>query len=341
MKKLLKPTVWIASAVVIGGIAAAAWIYSRSTAPRVPAGPPESLTIAVNTKFIGSALVLIASEKAYFKAEGLEVTLQSHASGQTALNSVMAANAGLATVADTPLVIAAVLGRPVLIVATVASQISDHGIIARKDSGIATAADLRGKRVGLTSGTSAHFMFDTFLLHHKMSPAQVHITNLKPDELPHALLSGKVDVVATWSTYLDPLEQALGENGVRFSGGEISQYTFNLAGPADYIKANPEVMKKVLRALDRAQRFVSEQPAQANTIIAGAVGVERMALDTMLPRYRLRLGLEQGLLTLLEDQSRWAIRNGHTGHTAVPNFLHFLYPDAMAAVKPEALTIIR
>ena len=58
--KNLKPAIWIASAVfILANAAIAAWIYSSATAPRQPAGPPEPLTIAVTSTYIGSALVMI------------------------------------------------------------------------------------------------------------------------------------------------------------------------------------------------------------------------------------------------------------------------------------------
>ncbi|GAJ14452.1 unnamed protein product, partial [marine sediment metagenome] len=38
---------------------------------------------------------------------------------------------------------------------------------------------------------------------------------------------------------------------------------------------------------------------------------------------------------------RWRIENGLTDKTDVPNFLDFLYTDALQVTNPEAVTIIR
>ena len=53
------------------------------------------------------------------------------------------------------------------------------------------------------------------------------------------------------------------------------------------------------------------------------------------------LFLDQSLIATLEDQARWAIKNNLTNATKIPNYLDYIYIDALEAVKPEAVTIIR
>ena len=49
--------------------------------------------------------------------------------------------------------------------------------------------------------------------------------------------------------------------------------------------------------------------------------------------------LEQSLIIELEDVARWAIKNNLTTGTKVPNYLNYIYLDALAEVKPEAIFI--
>jgi len=332
---------WIGSAVVIIGIAAAAWIYSSVTTPRQPPGPPESLTIALNSTYLGSALVSIAAANGYFKAEGLEVTLQPHATGRAALDAVLAAQADLATVAETPFMFAVMKRQAVSIVATISAAARDHGVIARKDRGITTPADLKGKRVGVTRGTTGHFLLDVVLPAHGIQLREVLIADLKPQEMVDGLLSGQVDAAATWNPHLDELKKALGENGLVFFGGRGFRVTFNVAARQDFIRQRPEAMKKLVRALLRAETFAAERSEDARTVMARATRTDRAEVSAVWPDYQLQVRLDQELLTLLEDESRWAIRNGYVDRAEVPNYLGFIHPDALAAVKPAAVTIIR
>ncbi len=147
-----KIAIEVLSVLAFAGALAAAAHYRNGIKPAAPLVP---LIIATNATYIGTSLVFIAAANDFFKAEGLEVTLQPHASGQAALNAAPAGQADLATVAEVPVIFAAASGRPVMIIASIASQIRDQGIVARRDRGIAHASDFKGKRIGVTLGTSA------------------------------------------------------------------------------------------------------------------------------------------------------------------------------------------
>ena len=69
--------------------------------------------------------------------------------------------------------------------------------------------------------------------------------------------------------------------------------------------------------------------------------MEETILASIWDDFVFELSLEQSLLTILEDEARWAIKNGFTNKTKVPNYLGYFYLDAMKAVKPEAVTIIK
>jgi NitT/TauT family transport system substrate-binding protein len=56
---------------------------------------------------------------------------------------------------------------------------------------------------------------------------------------------------------------------------------------------------------------------------------------------KFTLFLDQALIVSLEDQARWAIKNKLTDATKAPNYLNYIYFDALEAVKPKSMTIIR
>src|SRR5438128_7053567 len=212
-------------AAVLGGSA-----WRGRTPPAQPASPPEPLTIAANTQYAGTGLVFVAHVQGYFAHEGLHVTLQPYTTGKAALDAALEGRAELATVADIPIMFAVTKGQPVSIVATIFTGKKDPGIIGRKDKGIVTLAHLNGKRIGVTLGTSGHFVLDTLLLLAKLSPDDVTLRDLQPQELADALLHGDVDAVATWEPYLGSLRTQLGANGMLVDSEGIYEVPFNIAG---------------------------------------------------------------------------------------------------------------
>ena len=43
----------------------------------------------------------------------------------------------------------------------------------------------------------------------------------------------------------------------------------------------------------------------------------------------------------MEDEARWAIENHLTDATKTPNYFRLIYFDALQAVNPEAITVVR
>jgi NitT/TauT family transport system substrate-binding protein len=243
-------------------------------------------------------------------------------------------------VADIPIMFAVTKGQPVSIVATIATVERDPGIIGRKDKGVLTLANLNGKRIGVTLGTSGHFVLDAFLIRQKLSTDDVTLRDLQPEELADALVKGDVDAVATWEPYLGALRTQLGANGTTFYSEGIYELPFTIAGRRDYVVSHPETIKKLLRALIRAERFCQDEPDAARQIIAGAINVSLENLREVWPTYRLNVALHQSLLLTLEDETRWAIKNQLTASSDLPNYLNYLYLDGLRAVKPESVTVI-
>lgn len=326
--------------VILAALLAAGYAWMARTPTRQAAGPLEPMTIAANTQYVGTGLVFVTQAKGYFAEEGLNVTLQPYATGKAALDAALEGRANLATVADIPIMFEVTKGQPVSIVATIFTGEKDVGIIGRIDQDVSTLASLNGKRMGVTVGTSAHFMLDSFLIRQKLSPDDLTLRDLQPEKLVDALVKGDVDAVATWEPYLSSLRIQLGANGAVFYSAGIYEVVFTIAGARDYVVSRPEAIKRLLRALIRAERFCKDEPDAARQIIAGAINMSLENLRELWPSYRFYVALHQSLLLTLEDETRWAIKNKLTARPDMPNYLNHLYLEGLRAVKPESVTVI-
>ena len=74
-------------------------------------------------------------------------------------------------------------------------------------------------------------------------------------------------------------------------------------------------------------------------VVAQRVKMDRVVLNETWDNFKFALFLDQSILTSMEDEARWAIRNRLTEATKVPNYLHYLHTDALMAVKPDAVLI--
>lgn len=303
-------------------------------------GPPEKITIAY-TMAATAFLIDIAFTKGYFAEEGLDAKPQSHAFGKLALASVLEGKADLATVADTPIVLAVMNNQPVTTIAAIQTSSRDAAIAAIKGGGIASPADLKGKKIGVTLGTTVEFFVDAYLAAHDIPKDAVSIIDIKPAEMAEALATEKVDAVSVFAPTLTNLEKDLGDSGIFFYDESIFTETFCVTAMQEYAKQHPEAIKKFLKALIRAETLILENPEEAQRQVAQFLKMDKDLLERIWPIFTARVTLNQALLVDFEDQTRWAVQKGLTTRKDMPNYLEFIYVDGLQAVKPEAVTILR
>jgi sulfonate transport system substrate-binding protein len=307
--------------------------------PQKSDNPPEKITIAYSTS-ANAMLMYIALAKNYFGEEGLDAAPQPYAFGKPALQAVIEGKADIATVGDTPIMFAIMNGKKIKTLAVIQTSNKNEAIIARKDRGIVRPSDLQGKKIGLIRGTTGHFFADSFLLSNGIDIKPGEIIDLKPDEMDAALSTGKVDAVSTWNPFLLQLKKKLGSNGIMFFGESIYTEMFCLAALQEYVRKNPAAVKKVLRALIKAETFVKNYPEESRRLIAGFIKIDKGILDETWDIFTLRLVLNQALLVDLEEQTRWAIKHGLVSRREMPNYMDYIYVDGLKAVRPDAVRII-
>ena len=327
----------VSTLVVLAVIAGSA---GGCTPPDKQAGPREKIIISYTTA-PDAVLVQIAFAKGFFAEEGLDATPQPHAFGKLALESVMEGKADLATVGDTPFVFAIMNGRKITTFATILTSNRNNAIVARRDRGIVKPSDLLGKKIGVTFGTTGDFFNYSFLLFHGMNEKQVRRIAMNPGDMSEAMSTGKVDAVSTWTPFRQQMQKKLGSNGVIFFGETLYTETFCVDAPQEYAGKNPETVKKVLRALIKAESFVKRHPGESQRLVAEFTKTDLAVLKDTWDVFTFEVALDQGLLVNFEDQTRWVIKNRLATRTDMPNYLDFIYDNGLRSVKPAAVRIVR
>ena len=332
----LRYAAWIAAAVSIL-VTAGYFFIDRH---QKPGSLPEKITIAHST-LPYAALAQVAQVRGYYLQEGLEVTPQIYPYGKLALQAVLQGKADFATVAETPVMFAIMNGEKIGIIATIQSSKRSHAILARKDSGIVTPDDLRGKKIAATYGTTGEFFMDAFMVGHGIARKDMKVIYLKPGEMPDALADGEVDAVSVWHPFLNSARKKLRGKEVIFYDENIYRQTFNIVALQRFIAENPGAAEKMLRALIRAEIFAGKEPAEAQKIVAEFNAMDPAELQEIWADNRFTVTLDQSLLLGLEDETRWAISNRLTHMKTIPNYLDFIYFKSLESVRPKAVSILR
>jgi NitT/TauT family transport system substrate-binding protein len=305
-----------------------------------PPGPPLQVRLAYTTQH-DCGLVHLAQASGLFRQEGLSVQPLIRSFGKEALEMVLAGQADLATVAETPFMLAVLNGKKIAVAASIFSSDGNNAIAANRERGIAKISDLKGKRVGVTLGTTSEVFLDAFLSANGLVRGELTIVDLKPGEMTEALAAGRVDAVSAWKPTLTMIGRRLDEKVVAFFDKDIYTETFVLVAGQDYLGRNPEVVRRVLRALIKAEQMATEHPEQARTLIAPELQMDSHLLQQCWSASRYRVSLDQGLLIALEEETRWAIKARLVPGAQMPNYLDYISFDGLSAVRPEAVGIKR
>jgi len=321
---------------------------SHPNAEQRGAEPLQKITVAY-TYLPQSALVHVAVAKGYFAGEGFDVRPLIYTSGKAALQQVIENKADFATVAETPIMFSILKGEKIFVVANIEASSMNNAVVARKDAGIAAPGDLKKKRIGFTPGTTSDFFLDSLLTANGLTRKDIHPVILKPEEMQDAIMAKKVDAVSAWNYPLSQIKQQLGPDGTVFYDREIYTETFNIAAQQDFVRKNPETVKRFLRALIKAEDFVAKYPDEAQAIMSAATKIDLSLIHEVWKDCNhevwndcnYHVVFDQTLLITLEDETRWAIKNKLTEQTDMPDYRSFIHLDSLMAVKPEAVKMNR
>lgn len=286
--------------------------------------------------------LFIAQEKGYFAAQGLEVAVTSCEGGVRCMQLLLDGKSDVATASELPVMFNSFTRSDYAVVATMVTTTDDVKLITHAQSGIARPQQLTGKRIGTVLGSSSHYFLELYLLTVGVDPRELVVVGLQPHELPQALAARKVDAIAVWEPHAYGAMQLLGRQAVQLPRQGSYVQTFNLIAQRRLVGgAGDDTLVQLLRAVEQAQRFIAEHPAAAREILRERLALDRGFIDWVWPALSYRLSLDQALISTMEGEARWALREGHVKARGVPNLLPLLHAVPLQRVKPDAVGLRR
>jgi NitT/TauT family transport system substrate-binding protein len=326
-------------AVAIVVLAAAFVLWLRG--PRGYWGKMETITVAY-PPFESATLFYIAEDQHFFGRNGLNVTSRKYDTGVASLGGILNGEADIAVgIAEFPLVGRAFQKANIRIIGNI-DKAEFVFLVGRKDRGIEKASDFKGKRVGTTFRTVAHFHLGRFLNLHGMNIQEITLVDVKtPEEWVNAVVKGDIDAVATAQPYANLAKERLGANAVVWPVQSGQPLHGLIISSNEWITKHPELTKRFLKSLAQAEDYVIRHPVEAKAIVQKRLNLDVAYLETVWFQNQFSLSLDQALIVTMEDEARWMIANRLTSEKQVPDFLNYIYIDGLKAVKPEAVNIIR
>jgi NitT/TauT family transport system substrate-binding protein len=311
----------------------------QASSVKTYAGPVEKITVGTLPIYT-PGLLFIAQVKGYFKDNGLDVTLKFFPTGPIGIEQLKAGRIDIAYVSDFVFVDEIFKGAESLRCLGSIAAADINYVLARKDKGVRQPSDLRGRRIGVPRGTIAEFFLGRFLAFNDLSLRAVEIVDLSPANLKEALVNNQVDAVLVWEPWVYDLKRHLGDKLVIWSGQNRQKFYNILVSRDEFVKARPEALERLFQALDRAETFIKANRYESIEIIARQIKIDQSLFKTDWLNSKYELSFNQSLLLTMEDEGRWMISNGLVDKNILPNYLNYIYVDALYKAKPKAVNLV-
>jgi ABC-type nitrate/sulfonate/bicarbonate transport system substrate-binding protein len=314
---------------VIAGLLIA-WLPAASFAA-------ETVRLAQNLAPI-SGLVIVAQERHFFEKNGLDVRVSNFSSGRQALETVLGGGADIATTAEAPITAAALAGQKIALLARM--EYSDDKTLTRSAAHIATPTDLKGRRIGFSAGTGSEIYTGMLLKRAGLTPAQVQLVNLRPQDMPAALAAGSIDAYDSWEPFISNGKKALGADAKELAAKGVYAETFNLVVEQAYLQAHPATVTAFLRAVLEAEQWLKAHPEDAIMTVAAVTHMQRADLASIWNDYVFELVLDQRTLDTLEHHAQWRLATGNAPAGAkLPDFRRIIFSAPLAQVDPQRVRL--
>jgi NitT/TauT family transport system substrate-binding protein len=221
-----------------------------------------------------------------------------------AIPALTAGKVDVVTNAETQAILRSTANPEIRVILTVAEY--GYRIVARRSAGIASAADLRSKKIATQLNSSAHFYIVKTLGSVGLSEKDVMVVGVLPPDIPSALARGDIDAVSIWEPAAEKSLQALGADALIIQGPAYRE-RFNLNTTAAII-ADPlrrAALVDLLRSLIRTSQEVRDHPERAQPLIAGKLNLPTQIVSTTWDLFRFPAAIPDDLLDSMVEQEPW------------------------------------
>ncbi len=183
-------------------------------------------------------------------SSGTQVKWVEFTSGPPMMEAISNGSVDFGAVGDSPPIFAQAANANIVYAA--ASPISNgQGILVPPNSPIKTIADLKGRRVGFTKGSSAHNVVVLTLAKAGLTYDDITPVYLTPPDAGPAFANGSIDAWAVWDPYF-----AIGEKKqnarILINAYEIGKTNAFFIANRDFANRQPATLREVIAGLSTA-----------------------------------------------------------------------------------------
>lgn len=184
---------------------------------------------------------------------------------------------------DSPPVFAQAADKDLVYVGAEPAKPDSSAVLVLKDSPLRTLADLKGKKIAVQKGSSAHYLLVRTVEKAGLQWADIQPIYLTPADARAAFERKSVDAWAIWDPFYAATELAIQPRVLTTGRGLSSNNSFYLASTA-FAKQHADAIAVLFEELTRADKFAQEHRPEAIKLIADFSGLDAGVVSLFLQR---------------------------------------------------------
>jgi len=184
---------------------------------------------------------------------------------------------------DSPPVFAQAAGKELVYVGAEPPKPLSSAILVKNDSPLKALADLKGRKVALQKGSSAHYLTVRAIEKARLQWSEFTPIYLAPADARAAFEKGAVDAWAIWDPYYAATELDLKPRSLTSGSGLSNNNSFYLASRA-FAQTHSDVVVALLGELTRADAYVQSNRKESAQLIADFSGLSLATVHLFISR---------------------------------------------------------
>ena len=234
---------------------------------------------AVDTLAIGyqksSLNLLVARQQKLFEQEfpHAKIEWKEFPAGPQMLEALAVGAIDFGAVGNTPPIFAQAAGKDLSYVGYELVPANSQALLIPKGSAIQSIQELKGKRIAVQKGSSAHELLAKILQKAGLSWQDIQPIWLPPADARAAFDKQSVDAWAIWEPYLSAAEQDAHAQVLIDGTAFPKTYSFYIGNPK-FIAAHPQATSQFLHGLNQADQWVLNNQPQALSVYTQSTGLQ-------------------------------------------------------------------
>ncbi len=190
---------------------------------------------------------------------GTQVQWVEFPAGPQLLEALAVGSIDFGSVGDSPPVFAQAAGKDIVYVGAEPTKPDTSALLVREGSPLKTLAELKGKRIAVQKGSSAHFLLVQVVKKAGLKWTDIQPQYLAPADARAAFEKGAVDAWSIWDPYYAAAEIDGRAHPLVTSRGLTSNNSFYLASRA--LAQQEPVLRQLFAALTEADTYIHKNRA--------------------------------------------------------------------------------